>query len=153
MTTAEASRIPSTGSKVASASLAVVIPAHNEEKNVGRVVEAVKSRYPEAVVIVVNDGSRDATAAVAERAGADVIVLPFNCGYGVALQTGLLHARHLGAEYIVTMDADGRHEPDDIAKVLDPVRLGVADLALGSRYLENSRCYKVPILRRYASWC
>ena len=135
------------------ARLFVVIPAYNEEQNICRVVEAVKGHFPEARIIVVNDGSSDATAQKAQRSGADVIALPFNCGYGVALQTGLLHARRSGAEFVVTMDADGQHEPSDIIKLLEPLRVGTADLTLGSRYLHGSRSYRVPRLRRYASWC
>jgi glycosyltransferase involved in cell wall biosynthesis len=130
-----------------------VIPAHNEERNVCKVVKGVRCYFPEARIIVVNDGSSDATALEAEKSGAEVLWLPFNSGYGVALQTGLLHARRRGAELIVTMDADGQHEPGDIAKLLGPLRDGAADLTLGSRYLRGSHCYRVPLVRRCASWC
>ena len=153
MPATEPAQAPSTVCTSSRARLFVVIPAHNEERNVARVVEGVRCCFPEARVIVVNDGSNDATAMEAERSGAEVVWLPFNCGYGVALQTGLLHARCRGAEFIVTMDADGQHEPGDIAKLLEPLRIGAADLALGSRYLQTSRCYRVPLVRRCASWC
>jgi glycosyltransferase involved in cell wall biosynthesis len=134
-------------------SLFVVIPAYNEEWRVCGVVQSVKMNFPHARVVVVNDGSADATAEEAERGGAEVVRLPFNCGYGVALQTGLMYAKRQGAELVVTMDADGQHEPADIAKLIEPLRVGAADVTLGSRYLRESRSYRVPPVRRYASWC
>ena len=112
-----------------------------------------RRRLPEVRIIVVDDGSNDGSAAEAERSGAEVVQLPFNCGYGVALQTGLLHARRNGAEFVVTMDADGQHEPADIVKLLEPLRADTADLTLGSRYLSDSCSYRVPQVRLYASRC
>src|SRR5437899_2531731 len=78
----------------------------------------------------------------AAQAGACVINLPFNTGYGVALQTGLIWAKRQGAKVVVTLDADGQHDPAEITKILGPVLGGEADLALGSRYLENGSCYR-----------
>ncbi len=71
----------------------IVIPSFNEEASIGQVLEDVKQNAPEIPVLVVNDGSVDHTAQIAEEHGALVISLPYNSGYGVALQTGYLYAR------------------------------------------------------------
>ena len=131
----------------------IVIPAYNEARVIARVVSHTKDRFPDAHLIVVNDGSTDDTANKAASAGADVITLPFNCGYGVALQTGLLCAYRSGAALVVTLDADGQHEPDDVNRLMEPVLGGRADVALGSRYLPGSHSYAVPALRRITAFC
>jgi glycosyltransferase involved in cell wall biosynthesis len=130
----------------------VVIPALNEATTVRRVVKRVLAIYPQAHVVVVDDGSSDGTATEALTAGATVLSHPFNCGYGTALHTGLLHASRSGASIVVFLDADGQHEVGDIAKLLEPLRAGTADLALGSRFLPESRCYRMPLSRRCAAW-
>jgi glycosyltransferase involved in cell wall biosynthesis len=132
--------------------LFAVIPAHNEGRIVGAVVRDVKARLPAACIVVVNDGSSDNTGNEAGAAGAHVLNLPFNCGYGVALQTGLLYASRHDADYVVTLDADGQHEPADLPKLLSMLQSDEADISLGSRYLPASKSYSVPILRRSASW-
>ncbi|MGA2186659.1 MAG: glycosyltransferase family 2 protein [Bryobacteraceae bacterium] len=138
--------------KEAPGALFVVIPAYNEAKTVGRVVQKVQTCLPHARVLVVNDGSRDNTGRAAREAGAWVIDLPVNMGYGVALQTGLMFAHRNRAEYVVTLDADGQHDPADIPQLLAPVASALADIALGSRYLEGGARYAVPIARRLGSW-
>jgi glycosyltransferase involved in cell wall biosynthesis len=130
----------------------VVIPAFNEERSIERVIGKVRSVFPASKIAVVNDGSRDETAKRAEAAGAAVLDLPFNCGYGVALHTGLLWAYREGAEFVLTQDADGQHDAGEAVKLLEPVVSGEADLVLGSRYLENAVRYRVPISRRFGSW-
>jgi len=129
------------------------MPALNEGLVIGKVVRRVRESLLNAEVLVVNDGSGDNTATEAAAAGARVISLPFNCGYGVALLTGLTAAYRAGAEIVVTMDADGQHEPASIVPLLEPVRRGEADLSLGSRYLPGSVSYRAPALRRITSRC
>ena len=129
----------------------VVIPAYNEAASIGSVVAGIRERIPDARIIVVNDCSRDETADLARRAGEVVVDLPFNLGYGAALQTGLMWAWRAGAQLVATMDADGQHDARDLATLLGPVARGEADIVLGSRYLPDSRCYSVPILRRAGS--
>lgn len=131
----------------------VVMPAHNEGRAIARVISGIYDILPKARIIVVNDGSTDDTAAAAVVAGAKVVSLPFNCGYGVALLTGLTEAFRTGAALVVTIDADGQHEPRSIESVLKPIREGGADLVLGSRYLPNSVSYRVPRLRLAISRC
>ena len=128
-----------------------VIPAHNESRSIAAVVERIKSFYPASIVTVVNDGSKDDTGAKARSAGAHVIDLPFNSGYGVALHTGLIWAHRQGAGVVVTQDADGQHDAAEASKLLDPVLSGSADIVLGSRYRAGSQCYPVPLSRRIGS--
>ncbi len=112
--------------------VAVVIPAFNESASiagvVGRVLGAGHRRC-----LVVDDGSEDATASEARRAGALVVRHLANRGAGAATRTGLAAALRLGAEAVVTIDADGQHDPAEIAGVLGPVVAGRADLAVGVR--------------------
>lgn len=113
----------------------VIIPAYNEGRKVGTLVERIKDLGMEVDIAVVDDGSADDTASAARMAGAKVISLPCNLGYGGALQTGFRYALRNGYKYAVQIDADGQHEPSYIPKLLEPVRAGVADVALGSRFM------------------
>lgn len=113
----------------------VVVPAYNEELNMGRVIADVRAVAPTADVLVVDDGSSDETAAVARRSGAAVVSLPFNLGYGVALQTGFKYALSRGYDYVVQMDADGQHEARSVVDLMEEVHKGNADVVLGSRFL------------------
>ncbi len=114
----------------------LVIPAFNEEAHLPTVLDAVHAAALDLDVVVVDDGSRDATAQLARAAGARVVRHPFNLGYGAALQTGYKFALAHGAPFLVQMDADGQHDPLQIPALLEPVRRGECDLALGSRFLE-----------------
>lgn len=124
-----------------------LLPAYEEAANIGRVVRAIRAAQPAIDVAVVDDGSRDATADEARRAGARVLVHPFNMGYGVALQTGYKHACRAGYDMVVQLDADGQHEPEDIAKVLEPIAAGTADVCVGSRWL-GAGSYRAGFIRR-----
>ena len=115
----------------------VVVPAFDEERTVGSVVRSM----PEAVdglrvvALVVSDGSTDRTAAVAREAGALVTELPINRGGGLALRVGYEIALELGAEVVVTMDADGQHLPEELPVMVAPILAGEADYVNGSRLL------------------
>ncbi len=111
-----------------------IVPAYNEERFVGSVVLRIR-RYVDHVVVV-DDGSTDATAEIAEAAGAIVVRHSQNRGKGCALNSGFRKARELGATIAVTLDADGQHLPDELQTVVAPVRDGQADIVVGSRYLE-----------------
>jgi len=113
----------------------VMIPAYNEEKTVGQVVKSTLALYPDFKIVVVDDGSEDRTAERAEEAGADVVSLPFHCGGGIAIQTGYLIAANNGYDYLVKIDADGQHKPEEIPKLLNPLVNEEADIVTGSRYL------------------
>jgi glycosyltransferase involved in cell wall biosynthesis len=114
-----------------------VIPAYNEEPTVAEVIREIP---PEAAglqidVVVVVDGAKDATAAEASSAGALVCDVPVNRGQGAALRLGYWLARARGAEVIATIDADGQYEPDELGRVVEPIRAGRADFVSGSRRL------------------
>lgn len=112
----------------------VVVPAFNEAGRIGNVIVAVRRAVPDSRVVVVDDGSSDGTALEAAAAGAEVLSLAVNLGYGTALQTGYLYAREEGVERLVQLDADGQHEPQCIADLLAGLDAGL-DVAVGSRYL------------------
>jgi hypothetical protein len=114
-------------------SLAVVIPAYNEEASIATVLGEVRDVFPEAAVFVVDDGSSDRTAELARGAGAHVLPSPVNLGIGGAVQTGLTAALEAGTVFLVRLDGDGQHTPSEAPKVLAPVLAGEADLAFGSR--------------------
>jgi len=116
----------------------VVIPALNEASRLGRVIDGVRASAPGLAVLVIDDGSSDATAVVARDHGASVLSHPFNLGYGAALQTGYKEAAHAGCRYLVQMDADGQHDPADVERLLAPLRAGAADVVIGSRFAEPS---------------
>ena len=127
--------------------LLVIIPAYNEEANVARVIEAIHTHLPAADVLVINDGSRDRTARVASQAGAKVINLPYNMGYGSALQTGYKYARENGYRVLAQIDADGQHDPVYILNMLDLIQRGEADVVIGSRFLVDNG-YRAPFAKR-----
>ncbi len=124
----------------------VLIPAYNEEHRIVSVVAGVKVAAPDAAIVVINDCSRDDTAAVACQAGAIVVSHPFNMGYGAAIQTGYKYALANNYDFLVQLDADGQHDPSCIPDLLAPVIQGKADIAIGSRFMGNS--YKPPLARR-----
>jgi glycosyltransferase involved in cell wall biosynthesis len=111
----------------------VVIAAYNEARVIARVVADVRRRGFR--VVLVDDGSRDATPEIATRAGAVVVRHPVNLGQGAALQTGIEFALGAGAEFVVTFDADGQHRAGEIETLIDALTDSRADFALGSRFL------------------
>lgn len=125
----------------------VIIPAFNEAAVIERVLQGIRAVEPGVRVVVVDDGSSDGTGAIARRAGAHVLRLPFNMGYGVALQTGYKYALREGYDCVVQLDGDGQHEPADIPMLLGVITRNEADLALGSRFLERNT-YRPGIPRR-----
>jgi len=128
--------------------IAVVIPAYNEERFIGSVVLKVL-QFP-LTVIVVDDGSTDATSLVAEAAGAIVIHHHMNKGYGQAIITGLTHAKSLEPEAVVIIDADGQHLVRYLPNLVKPILTGQADIVVGSRYLQQLS--EVPAHRRLGHW-
>jgi glycosyltransferase involved in cell wall biosynthesis len=111
-----------------------IVPAYNEERNVGRVIDELRAFDPGLHVVIVSDGSLDRTAEVALEHGAHVVKLPFNLGIGGAVQTGFRYAHENGYDLVVRCDGDGQHDPSQLPKVLAPVLAGDADIAVGSRF-------------------
>ncbi len=116
----------------------VFIPAWNEEASVDAVIADVRAHLPEADILVVDDGSTDTTSERARAAGVLVATMPFNQGLGAALQTGYLWALRQGYDFCAHLDADGQHPAAEVARVLAEVQADRADLALGSRYAEQT---------------
>ena len=115
----------------------VIIPAYNEEKTVGHIVKGVAGVLPQAEIIVIDDGSDDTTSDVAAQAGATVIKLPYNAGYGIALQTGYIYAAGRRADYCLQLDADGQHTPDGLPAIYDELKKGGADVVIGARHFNR----------------
>lgn len=123
--------------------ITAIIPALNEEISIGSVVLKTKKHVNH--VIVVDDGSTDSTAEIAESAGAEVIKHQKNMGKGEALKTGFHRAGQNGTNVIVTIDADGQHDPNEIPKMVAPILFEKFDMVIGSRYLNGNN---IPFYRR-----
>lgn len=121
-----------------------VIPALNEEVALGKVLAEVRPLVD--VLVVVDDGSSDATAEVAAKAGAVVLSHPTNRGQGAALETGNEYARRHGADVVVHFDADGQFAASEIKDVIAPIVEGRADAVFGSRFSEKRN--DVPLFKR-----
>lgn len=117
----------------------IIIPAYNEEANISFVANEVKGLGYD--VVVIDDGSGDATTPVACQEGLQVITLPFNLGIGGAVQTGLKYACDNNYEIAIQFDGDGQHCGDQIELIIDPVIKRQADLVIGSRVLETSYAF------------
>jgi len=116
----------------------VIVPAFNEAEVIGRTLAELLLVAPR--VLVVDDGSSDATAQRARAAGAQVLRLATNLNYGGALQAGFRYAvRRTDFRYLVAFDADGQHDPADLAELVAPLKRNEADYVIGSRYLEGPR--------------
>lgn len=126
----------------------IVIPAYNEEKNIGNLLKNIRTKVPDIDILVIDDGSLDRTARAAEDAGAIALRLPFNMGYGAALQTGFKYALMRRYRYVIQMDADGQHDPDSIGILLNEIKKEDVDVVIGSRFLDEKSNYNAPLIRR-----
>jgi hypothetical protein len=124
-----------------------IVPAMNEEKMIGRVIEEIRAFDPGFEIVVVDDGSVDRTATIAERRGVRVLRLPFNLGIGGAVQTGYQYARDNGFELAVQVDGDGQHDPTEIARLVQPILEGRADMVVGTRFAEGGGYRGTPLRR------
>ncbi len=113
------------------------MPAFNEGLSIRTVIAETYSEAPEFDVVVVDDGSRDETGAIAQAVGAFVLKLPYNLGIGGAVQAGFLYAVEHGYTVAVQVDADGQHDPRELSKIIAPVVAGEADVVVGSRYAQG----------------
>ena len=133
----------------------VIVPAFNEGKRISRVLKKIQEVDEEIDIVVIDDGSTDDTGLKSRLAGARVIRLSSNMGYGVAIQTGYKYALAKGYEYVVQLDSDGQHDPAYIPQMLGATMSGDADVVIGSRFLGEKTVletaeagYEVGVARR-----
>ena len=115
--------------------ITIGIPAYNEEKNIASII--VKLKKIAQKIIVCNDGSTDLTGEIAQKLGAIVINHPKNLGYGSGIRSIFQKAKEIDSDILVTFDADGQHQVEDIKKVIEPILKNEVDMVIGSRFLEN----------------
>lgn len=120
--------------------LLVVVPALNEEASLGGLLAEIRSALPTVRVLVVSDGSKDRTAAVARSCGVSVLDLPHNLGVGGAMQAGFQYAISNGFGYVLRMDGDGQHPPGEAAKLIARMADTGTDLVVGSRFGATKEC-------------
>jgi len=113
----------------------IVIPAFNEEENISGVLTELKKHEPSMDILVVNDGSTDGTLSIVKNLEIECIDLPFNLGYGGALQTGFKYAVERDYDFVVQFDADGQHNPQEIKTLLKPLFEDRVDIVVGSRFI------------------
>jgi glycosyltransferase involved in cell wall biosynthesis len=141
-----ASRVP-TDPRLARLRRIAVVPAFNEAPCIAEVISEIRAVDPELEIVVVDDGSTDATRHVAHRAGAQVVRLPFNVGIGGAMQTGYQFAREHGFDLAVQIDGDGQHDPRELPQLIEPILEDLADMAVGTRFAGGRR-YESSLGRR-----
>ena len=117
--------------------IVIGIPAFNEEKNIAGLL--IKLKKISQDIIVCNDGSTDLTDKIAENLGAIVIQHKKNLGYGSAIKSIFLKAQEVNADILLTFDADGQHRIEDINAILEPIKNNIADIVIGSRFLNNNQ--------------
>ena len=136
----------------ANRSISIILPARNEAKAIGLVLEGLRLLHPTAELLVIDDGSTDDTAEVARRAGALVLSHPYSLGNGAAIKTG---ARNASSDALVFMDADGQHDPNDVIRLLDRLHEGF-DMVVGSRDGDSQaslgRSLANGFYNRFSSW-
>lgn len=124
-----------------------VIPAYNEEDNIGKVLDEIKENVDFADVVVINDCSKDRTREIVLGKGIHCIDGIFNLRYAWAVQTGIKYAYQNGYDYVIQFDADGQHIAAEALKLLEAARKGHADIVIGSRYIKDMG-YPCPLFRR-----
>jgi glycosyltransferase involved in cell wall biosynthesis len=116
----------------------VVVPIHNEEQNIARVIQEIKAKASDCDILVVNDASTDDGPRISKEMGIPVLDLPINLGIGGAVQTGFMLARSRDYEIVVQVDGDGQHDPSFIPDLIAPIKAGQADISIGSRRLYSN---------------
>ncbi|MBV6343502.1 MAG: glycosyltransferase family 2 protein [Candidatus Magnetobacterium sp. LHC-1] len=124
--------------RCADASILVVLPAYNEQDNIATVIDKIRAASIAHDILVVDDGSTDSTQLIATDKGVEVIRHTINLGYGGALQTGFRFAIDKGYDYVVTLDADGQHDPKYICNLFDAMQENAANVVIGSRIIDGA---------------
>jgi len=124
----------------------IVIPAFNEAKSIGLVVNDIKNHYLNANILIVDDGSTDNTAQVIQEFQVESISLPFNMGVGAAMRAGFLYAVRNNYSCVVQVDADGQHLGSEIVKLIEVQKLENSEIVIGSRFGAQER-YKLELIK------
>jgi len=132
---------------VPSERILVIIPAYNEERSIGKVIEDVKTHFQQADILVINDGSTDDTSGKAKNCSVTVLDLPYNLGIGGAMQAGYKYAFEKEYDVAIQVDGDGQHAPKEIRKLFENLVKNGNDMTIGSRFLGRS-AYRASTMRR-----
>ena len=125
--------------------ITIGIPAYNEEKNIAPIITKLKKITDS--IIVCDDGSSDMTSKISQDLGVRVVTHKKNMGYGAAIKSIFLEAKQIQPDILVTFDADGQHNVEDIEKVIEPVQKSTSDIVIGSRFL-NEKNKEIPRYRK-----
>lgn len=125
--------------------LLIIIPAYNEAENIEAVVDVLEKDYPMYDYVVVNDGSRDATAAICRARGYNLLDLPINVGLTGGVQAGMRYAMQKGYDYAIQFDGDGQHDPAYIAPMIEKMKEGY-DVVIASRFAEKKKPHGLRML-------
>ncbi len=125
--------------------LLLIIPAYNEEENIERVVENIKTNYSQYDYVVINDGSKDNTSKICHEKGYNIIDLPVNLGLAGAFQTGMKYAYYNNYDYALQFDADGQHKPEYINALYEEIVKGY-DIVIGSRFVIERKPFSARML-------
>lgn len=115
----------------------VIIPAYNEEENIEKVVKNLQEVCPFVDYVIINDCSKDRTVQICEENGFNYISLPSNLGIGGGVQTGYIYAKENGYDIAIQYDGDGQHNAEYIKDMIKPLEQGIADMTIGSRFIEK----------------
>jgi hypothetical protein len=127
--------------------LLIIIPAFNEEAAIVGVIQAIQRSVSHVPILVLDDCSQDGTVALARAAGAEVVTLPHHLGLGGLVQTGYKLAFSLGYQYVIRVDGDGQHDPQDIPKIYEKLRDSGAEMVIGCR-VNSDNGWKTGVVRR-----
>ncbi|MFQ5963018.1 MAG: glycosyltransferase family 2 protein [Candidatus Scalinduaceae bacterium] len=125
----------------------IIVPSYREEKNIKKVIEGLRKYVPDMDVLIIVDGSKDRTEEIVSHNGFNLLVHPFNMGYGVTVQTGYKYAVKHGYDIVVQVDGDGQHDPKFIIPLVNTLKNSGSDVVIGSRFLAGGS-YDVPITRK-----
>ena len=133
------------------AKISIIVPAYNESKRIGTVLQKLKETTAKIKnlnfeIIVVDDGSSDNTCELAKNTNVTIIRHPINRGAGAALVTGFERAIQNKSDFVITIDADEQHDPNEIEQILKPVLKGDADISIGSRFAKDN--HEMPLFKK-----
>ncbi len=124
--------------KMENEKILVLIPAYNEESSIEEVMQGIRNVMGNVDILVINDGSSDKTESIVKNFGVKIITLPFNLGYGAALQTGYIYAKRNDYDIVIQIDGDNQHDATYIKDFIETLRKEKVDVVIGSRYLQKN---------------